>query len=205
MKWRIMTDKWGPGDKFKSFDTVLVDKSIMELGFGEHPHSRSDNNMYVRTPGGDIIGFDGHRVLVKVVVESSNYMKQSELSGDEVRKWCVATIYLNGVVARKLEGRDPKRLLLKAHESIDDLLEMSCSVWRNGSDLVDRKIYYRNTPAIIQHINVETAELFIIPENGQFPPPPHAVEDGGMADWLDDYGDGMIINDNDPAIWWWRK
>jgi hypothetical protein len=200
-------DKWGPGSEFKSFDTVLVGNTVMELGWGEHPHSRQDNRMYVREPGGTITGFDGHRILVKVVVESSNYMKESELSGDEVRKWCTATIYFNGVVARKLEGRDPERLLLRAHNAISDLMEMSYSVWHDGSSLIGRKIYWHHTPAIIKSINTDTAELFIIPAEGQFPPSPWAIEkddSNNITDWLADYGNGMRINDNDPAIWWWR-
>lgn len=201
-----MSDRWGPGDRFDQFDTVWVGGQLMDLGHGEHPHSRSDNSIYVRSKHGTIEGFNGHRVQVKVVVETANYMKESELSGDEVRKTCTATISLNGNVAQVIHGREPKPLLLAAHRALDGLFEMGCSVWRDGDALIGRKVYYQRTPATIERINKDEAEVFVVPVLGVFPPPPYAMENGpdGVADWQDDYGRGLYVSDRSPDVWWWR-
>jgi hypothetical protein len=203
-----MSNEWGPGDRFDQFDTVWVEGQLMDLGFGEHPHSRSDNNFYVRSKTGAITGFDGHRVQVKVVVETENYMKESELSGDEVRKTCTATIYLNGVVARVLDGRDPQRMLMASYRALDELFDMGCSVWKDGDELIGRKIYYQHTPAVIERIDAEQAKVFVVPEKpGMFAVPAYAMEDGpdAIRDWLDDYGAGLYVSDRSKDIWWWRK
>jgi hypothetical protein len=198
-----LQDQWGPGDEFQAFDTAVVGTTVVELGWGEHPHSRSDNRMYVRFPSGRVEGFDGHRIQVSISLCTSNYLKDSELSGAEVRKSCECIIYLNGVVARRLDGRDPSALLLAAHHALGELLEMSCSIWRDGESLVGRKIYFRGDPAVIDHITDD--ELFIVPEEGMFTAPPHASRDSvSVNEWLDDYGRGLRVADNSPDIWWWR-
>src|SRR6266550_5734358 len=94
----VMTDKWGVGNKKdeKAFAKTFVGSREVELFFGEFPHSRSDNNIYARWPDGRIDEFDGHRVLVSVELSMKNYLKESELSGDEIRKGGSCLIKFNG-------------------------------------------------------------------------------------------------------------
>jgi hypothetical protein len=200
--------EWGPGEVFKPFDTVRLGGRDVELGWGEHPHSTQDNTMYVRTHDGTIYGFDGHRRQVSVRLDTSNYLKESELSGDEVRKSCEARILIDGKVARVIDGRDPRDVLLRCHRALGELFEMGNSVFNDGEKLLGRKIYYGQTPAVIERIMPDSAELYIVPEKGLvFDPSPWALEDGqeAVADWLADYGGGMRVKDNDPSIWWWRN
>lgn len=211
--------KWGPGDTFEPFETVVVNGKELELGRGEGRHSESSNDYYVRHPWG-IIDFDGHRRPVRVEIEEYNYMKESEHSGDEVRKMCRSTIWINGCVARTNDGpRTVQAHLRLIERQIADLSDGGPSVWNDGEALVGRKIYYGRIPAVIERINTENAELYIVPtEDLVFDPSPYAVEDdlkadeiGGMPPnyhtqmWLDDYGHGMMVKDNDQNIWWWRK
>ena len=87
-----MSDEWGPGDlsKAKTFGWTTIgeekDGGALELFFGEHPHSRRDDNIYARDDHGNVYGFDGHRPLIDVTFRSYNYLKSSHLSGDEIRK-----------------------------------------------------------------------------------------------------------------------
>lgn len=92
--------KWGVGNRKdeKGFDTVKVNGQSYELFFGEFPHSKQDNNMYVRSDSGRIEGFSGHRIPFKIEIEEHNYMKESELSGDEVRKGGSAKLYVDGIL-----------------------------------------------------------------------------------------------------------
>jgi len=101
-------DKWGPGNlsKIKIFETNRFDNGTkLELFFGEHPHSRQDGTIYARTPDGGIYGFDGHRRRMKIDIEEFNYLKTSELSGDEVRKGCKGKLFVNDVQCYTTTGR----------------------------------------------------------------------------------------------------
>ncbi len=201
-----MSDQWGHGDKFEPFDTTWMGDQLIEIGWGENPHSRQDNRMYARTTDGTIHDFNGHRRSVTVNLATSNYMKSSDLSGNEIRKWCEATIVIDGKVAKRVKGRDPLETLLRTHHALSKVLNAdSPRVWRDGDKLIGRKIYYRSVPAIIKSVHDD--ELFIVPEVGQFTPSAYAIEEGpeAVADWLADYADGMRVNDDDERIWWWRK
>lgn len=84
-----MTDeKWGAGDpsKWSDHGTVKVGNREYPLIYGEHPHSTNDNKHYITGMGKEPVGFDGHRIQLGVQIEEANYLKESHLSGDEVRK-----------------------------------------------------------------------------------------------------------------------
>jgi hypothetical protein len=205
----VSDDGWGPGDKFEQFDHVIVEGQTLELGRGEHKHTEGfQNNWYVKHPWG-VVAFDGHRTPIKIEIEEYNYMKESELSGDEVRKMCRSKIWINGKVARANDGpRTAKAHLRLVERQLLELFDGQPSVWHDGEALIGRKIYYGRIPATIVRIDVEDAELHIEPVEGQtFDPSAYAIEEGpqGVADWLDDYGTGMRIKDSDPHIWWWRE
>lgn len=98
-------EKWGVGNRKdeKAFHTVTLGqmndqhKEEAELIFGEHPHSRQDNNIYVRKKDGEIEGFSGHRIPMRIEIEEYNYMKRSGVSGNEVRKGGNVKVYADGI------------------------------------------------------------------------------------------------------------
>lgn len=104
-------EQWGVGNKAdsKAFDTALMGKQdeVVELIHGEHPHIRGPNNTYARWADGDIDGFDGHRRLVDVQLHSTNYLKTSHYSGNQIRKAGTCTISIDRVQVYEFFYRDP--------------------------------------------------------------------------------------------------
>lgn len=146
-------DKWGVGTKAKdkAFDTTMVDKTPVELIFGEHPHSRSDNTIYARFPGGKVEGFDGHRLLHEIKFRDFNYLKESGLSGDEVRKGGQCTIKING---REVDGffyRDRAMAMQTVQHKLPIIHEHSIHFWdpEDLKKLIGRKVYYEHQPGIV--------------------------------------------------------
>lgn len=95
----MKSENWGVGNAkdAKAFDTIKMNNQTLELIHGEHPHSRRDNNMYARGKDGRITEFDGHRRPIKIEIEEHNYLKSSELSGDEIRKGGSVKVFCDGI------------------------------------------------------------------------------------------------------------
>lgn len=128
-------EKWGVGDAkdSKAFDTITIHGKSYELIHGEHPHSRRDNNMYARDKNNNIISFDGHRRPFKIEIEEYNYLKESELSGDEIRKGCSVKVYVGGIQVLDEFHRNYEAGYLKAHNFILSM-EMNWSWFPSHSD-----------------------------------------------------------------------
>lgn len=201
------TENWGVGDQAASraFDTTTVGDSIVELIHGEHPHSRRDNTTYARNPvTGGVYGFDGHRRLIDITIKSGNYLKSSNLSGDEIRKSVVGAIISDGTQVYEFSHREPERALLKAWQLLGVLQEHE-SGWLSTDErmrLPGRRIYYHDVPATISGlvedqgcVLIETAPGIELPNRG---------DDDRWDDWRE--GDHYVIKDNvlSPHIWWWR-
>lgn len=202
----MQDDMWGAGDRTKWSDhgTVMVGKNRYPLIYGEHPHSRQDNRHYVDFGRAEPVGFDGHRILIDVQIESRNYLKDSHYSGDEIRKGGTGKILADGEVVFEFFFRDPLWALQKAARLIGELSEHS-SNWMVKAErerLIGRKIFYDRTPAIIARL-IEDQGCMIIQPDGvtRFPPPIYAESED------DDYedSDSLKIEVLDPKIWWFRK
>jgi hypothetical protein len=153
---------------------------------------------------GDVVGFDGHRVEIDVLIETRNYLKQSHYSGDEVRKGGSCKILADGEVVFEFFLRDVQWALLRAHHLIGELSEHS-SMWMNKEareKLIGRKVFYRERPAVITRLVTEQGCVVLETEDGKpFPPPVwHDAEDGG-----DDVEPSLKTEVTDPNIWWHRK
>jgi hypothetical protein len=200
-----MSDQWGVGDQAdaKAFDTVPEG----ELIFGQYPHSRQDNNIYLRRPSGDIVPFDGHRRLIDIDIKSSNYEKESEWSGDEIRKSVTGTVTVDGVQLVEEFGRDPINMMRRLERVIETYSEHE-SRWfdkKAREAMVGRKIYYHDQPATIKRL-IESQGAIIIECGAGFKPPTRDEEDEG--DWEDWKVDGHYEVKDDvlsPHIWWWRS
>lgn len=203
----MSSEEWGAGnrDNWSDHGTVTVGKQEYPLVYGEHPHSRQDNRHYIdlgkdREP----VGFDGHRVLIGVQIESSNYFKESHYSGDEVRKGGSAKILADGEVVFEFFHRDTQWALLRAHSLIGQLREHE-SGWmirKERERLPGRLVSYREHPAVIDYLIVDQGCLILKTEDGQpFPAPAWARDEG--------YGyeasSTAKVEVTDPHIWWFRK
>jgi len=199
-------DQWGPGDpkKWRNHGSVVVGNRRYPLIYGEHPHSRSDNRHYADVGHGDPVGFDGNRILVSVILESSNYLKSSGMSGDEVRKGGSGKIVADGEVVFEFFFRDIHYALRNADHIITELMEHS-SGWMSKDErdrLVGRPIYYREIPAIIEHVITNQGCLMIRTADGApFPPP---IYHDPKEDGDDERESTVKVEVIDPHIWWFR-
>lgn len=199
-----MSDQWGAGDRTKWSDhgSVQIGNQRHPLIYGEHPHSRRDNQHYALMHD-EPVGFDGHRVLIDVRLTSSNYLKESELSGDQVRKGGSGEILADGEVVYEFFFRDVQGALIRAHGLIGQLGEAAGGDWllkERRENLIGRKLYYREHPAVIERLIVDQGCLILRTEDGKpFPAP--VWRD---ARWDDDGEPTVKVEVTDPNIWWWR-
>jgi hypothetical protein len=204
-----MTNAWGPGDdaaNIKSFGKTLVGKEEVELFHGEHPHSRQYNTTYVRTKRGTIYGFSGHQVLIDITFTTDNYLKSSELSGDEIRKSGVCVISADREPVYSFGFREIPWALIKAHQLLTELSEHSSGILIKSErdSLVGRKIYWDRVPAVITRYIRDQGEIIITAESGhEFPQLIYAIDDG---EYDDDHDKRQIKDDIlSTKIWWFRK
>lgn len=204
-----MNDQWGVGDHAdaKAFDTVEGG----ELIFGQFPHSRQDNNIYLRRPSGDIVAFDGFRRAIDISIKSSHYEKDSYFSGDEIRKQVIGTVTVDGVQLIEEFGRDPQRMM-KTLDRLIDIYGEHESGWFNKKDrekLVGRKIWYHDQPATIERIIEDQGCIMIATEPDFVVPMRNQSDDEDDFDYWEDWkvGDHFVVKDEvlSPHIWWWRK
>lgn len=202
-----MTEQWGAGDRSKWSDHgyVKIGRSTYPLIYGEHPHSRSDNRHYVDMGAKEPVGFDGHRVMIDVRVTSTNYLKESELSGDQVRKGGSCEIIADGDVVFEFFHRDAQGALLRAHHLIGQLFDAGGGDWMikdRREKLVGRKLFYREHPAYVERLIVDQGCLILRTESGEPFPAPVWRKDGDFYDGDEPTAKVEVI---DPHIWWWRE
>lgn len=195
-------NQWGVGKEkdAKAFATVKVRESEMDLIFGEHPHSRSDSRIYARDEHGIIEGFDGYRIRTKVEIEEFNYMKESELSGNEIRKGGSCKIYFDDICCWEFFHRNAQEACLEARQIIRELSEhpSEWSIKSSRAALVGRKVYYRDQPAIIESLITSQGCVILIPEGiAEFRPP--------LWDKERDDVDSVKCDVLDKSIWWFRE
>lgn len=200
---------WGVGkdkDK-KAYASTYVGKQKVDLIFGEHPHSRRDNNTYARFSDGKIEGFDGHTLLHEITFKDYNYLKESELSGDQVRKGGTCTISINGTVVETFFYREIENALHRAAHRLTEIHEFPVRLWdeKDKASLIGRKIYFRNQPAIITDYFEDQACVMIKhdPEDTPFVPAPYdleGVKNGEQVEYFNQVKDSIYSKN----IWWWR-
>jgi len=211
-------EAWGLGNRrdnkpyaYSHLNLTGDSETPIELLHGEHPHSTKDENTYARTPDGEVFAFSGHAVLVDVIFESYNYLKESDWSGDEIRKGGCAVISFDRHPVYGFFYRDILDAMRRAAFFIPLLQEHATSyeLRTNPQAIIGRRVYYRNTPAIVTDLDLEQGEICIQsdPPERMFPLMAHEVEEIATGDrkpedierhsaaWLD------LL---DEAIWWHR-
>lgn len=201
-----MTQQWGVGNRKndKAFQTVKVGEQEVELIFGEHPHSRSDNNIYARFPSGEVESFSGHRILHRIEFNDYNYRKDGGVSDGEVRQGGQCKIYINDYLVYEFFYRDVQRAMIQATTKLDQIHEHSIQVWRkeDRDKLIGRKVYYREFPAKIERYVSSRACVVMVPDHHEglpFPVPCFEKDE----DYRED--ENEVLEDiYSPHIWWYR-
>ena len=199
---------WGIGSKkdAKAFDTIELHGATYDLVFGEHPHSRRDNNVYARSPSGNIEGFDGHRLCWRIEVEEQNYLKESELSGDEIRKGGSFKLFVDGECIYEGFCRSVEYGMKAAERMKDKLSDVAGGDWlraKTREKLVGRPIFYHGVPAVISSLIVDQGCVIIKAADGHKLRAPVYEED--PDEWALDNGDGVKDEVTSPHIWWFRR
>jgi len=195
-------EKWGIGDKDKeqAFDTVSVGEDIVDLIFGQHPHSRQDNRIYARTKSGEIYDFDGHRLPFKIEIELYNYIKCSHLSGDEIRKGGTARLFLNGQQIFEDFCRSYESGYKKIDRFVEDM-ELNWSWYpKDTKSYIGRVVGYREQLCKISRFIIDQACMILETLDGK-PFKKFLWEDN------EDYEKELEIKVNitDPSITWYPK
>lgn len=192
--------KWGVGNRKdeKAFDTVKVGNHDYELIFGEHPHQTQDNTIYARK-GNFITGFDGHRKPIKIEIEEFNYLKESELSGDQIRKGGSVKVFLNDVQIYDDFCRNYEMGYRKASQFILDM-EMN---WDWFPNKVEQKIgkivgYYEQL-MVIKRVIIDQACLVLETLDGKPMKRRLWQEDD------DELESTAKVEITSPHIWWYPK
>lgn len=204
-----MAENWGVGNKAdsKAFATARVGNEEVELIHGENPHSRRDGSVYARFKGGSIEGFDGHQTCIKVEVEESNYLKTSGLSGNEVRRACVARIFFGDRQIYEVGGRDIMPTLLAAHNAVAKLQDLSPYMFGDvDAELIGRKVWYRDDPAVITRFIGDQGAVILKADGCRFRPPAWQRDDPEEMAMAEMDGEDQEIKDDilSPHIWWFR-
>lgn len=177
-----------------------------DLIFGEHPHSRQDNNIYARSASGALEPFDGHRLCWRIEVEERNYLKESELSGDEIRKGGSYKLFVDGECIYEGFCRSVAYGMDAAKSMMAKLGEVAGGDWLRARDrvrLVGRQIYYHDVPAVIASLVVDQGCVIIVAADGHKLKAPAWEDD--PEDWELDHQDGVKDEVTSPHIWWFRS
>lgn len=205
-------EQWGPGKpetwKFigktylgsRDLDTNNNPRSG-DLILGSNRHSVSENNMYMKISNDrEPIPFNGSKILLDLKFTTHNYLKESYLSGDEIRKGGNCEIFANFVKIYEFFYRDVKQALISAQHIITKLEDLPIDYIDEEARtaMVGRKIFYHNQPAIIKRVLVDQGCIIVQREDGIPFSFPYMEEDNDE--------DEITVKDDilSPHIWWFR-
>lgn len=141
--------------------------------------------------------FDGHRVLWSFSYEPHTYLKESELSGEEWRKGGWIKYFRNGIQVYEQFWRDPETAPIQIARELPKIMEFDWERLKEG-----KKIFYRDTPAIISRIILDQGSVIIDVDGVErFPDHVWAKEDWEKLE------DPTSVKDDifSPHIWWFRR
>ena len=128
-----------------------------------------------------------------VEIEEFNYLKESELTGDEVRRGCRAKIFVGGRQVSAFGGRDLAGVLALVPaklEALDELLDELYDV----DSLIGRRVYWHAAPARVTGVFGD-GRIVLTADGCEFPAQP----------WDDEGPSCSVVADAiDRSIWWHR-
>ena len=165
-------------------------------------HSIQTSREYIDYGRKELVPFDGHRYRWKVVIEEYNYLKESHISGDEIRKGGICKLFVNDTQVYEFFFRRVHQALLQAHDVITKLNEHPIGLvdLGNREKVVGRLIYFHGEPGIVSGYITDQGAVVIEREDGKpFKQPIWADGD------CDDIERTEVKDDIlSPHIWWWR-
>lgn len=144
--------------------------------------------------------FDGHRALWSFSYQPYNYLKESELSGDEYRKGGSIKIFRDGVCMRKEFCREPLNAASRMWHLLAECIDGMCEY-----AVVGRKIYHAGVPSIVDSI-CDDGEIIVRTEDGKdYRIYGHTQEDEKNGDFDNEWKDKDRIHYTDKRISWFRS
>ena len=160
------------------------------------------SRIVARFKDGKIQDFDGHRIQVDIGIKTYNYLKQSELSGDEIRRGGTGTIRLNNFQVMEFFFRDPLEALISARRILQKLFDHPIQIWRpeEREKIKGRLVFYHDYPCRIKYAIWDQGCVILETEDGK-PFPKHAWQNE------DEYEKESTakVEIFDRSIWWYRK
>ena len=148
------------------------------------------------------IDFDGHYVLWSFDYKPFNYLKESELSGDEYRKGGYVTIYRNGVSVFKDFCRSENRACVIIASKLPILQEFFWEYVKVG-----QKLYNHDVPCVIDSI-CSDGEILVKTEDGSRIPWAFKIEgekNGESTPEEDEWFDKDRVHVTSEHLYWFRK
>lgn len=166
----------------------------LKIEYKEKPCNKEEKDWFVGETS-----FSGHHVLWSFEYSPYNYLKSSEISGDDWRKGGDMIIHRNGLSVFKEFCRNPERAFVVLQHKLPQLQD-----FMGWDELTEgRKIYYHDIPSTIKHI-LKDGEIYVVPAEGlEYPVPAFEIEDG--EEEYSEYRDGCKTHILDNNIWWFRK
>lgn len=194
------SNKWGVGNKkdAKPYDRVLLGEKEVDLIFGEHKHSFIDNNSYVRLDDKNIYPFDGHRRCFSIHIDESNYLKESQISGDQVRKTCEVKVFINSKQCFEGHHRNYEGAYKKAQRFIESI-EMLDWYPFNTQKVIGKVIGYKEQLFKIESVIIDQGCMILVTLDGE-KRKPFLWED--REDYENDTDDSIKVEVNCPHITW---
>lgn len=175
----------------KPFMKVMIGKNKKESDLTCHYDDKDQRHEEV-----DGIDFDGHRVLWGFAYEPYTYLKESELSGEQWRKGGYIKYFRNGAQVYEEFCRETDSAVFRIAAMLPKLMEFHWDYLVKG-----KKIYWRNTPAVIDYLMMDQGCMMINAEGeATFPDHVWAKEDWNK---LED-NKRVKIEFFDDEIWWFR-
>lgn len=142
------------------------------------------------------VEFDGHLELWGFEYFPYNYMKESELSGDEYRKAGWIKFFRNRKQVYERFCREPGTATKLIPFLLMQLQDLDWDKVKEGT-----KIWYENQPAVIGHVMLDQGAFMIHPDGiEKFAEPAWYEEDDEFEDPT-----SLKIDVLDRHIWWYRS
>lgn len=139
--------------------------------------------------------FDGHRVMWAFSYEPNNYLKESELSGDEWRKGGSIKYFRNGIQVFEEFCREPHQATIQILHMLPKLQDFDWDKLVKGT-----KLYWCDIPALVDYVMLDQGAFTVIPD-GDFVFPDHPWSENWEK--LED-PKNVKIDIFDKNIYWYR-
>lgn len=132
---------------------TIINWNKHELKYSETPFSVRENNHYVEL-WNEKVWFDWHYNPISIDIKESNYIKESELSWNEIRKQCIWKLSINGIQIYECFARWYSNCYKRIERciekleifDIDEFISWKC-IWR--------KVWYKEQIFIIDSTIVQ--------------------------------------------------